>query len=114
MHISLGQDATAFQVEVAAIPDCVTSCTKKDTGKEQIIIFTDSQVAIAALAARGTKSLLVTNCVENLTALLEENQLTIMWAPGHRGIQQNETAGRLVWERVRTRPIGAESFLPLS
>ncbi len=35
-HISLGQDATVFQAEVAAILDCVTSCRRKRLVKEQI------------------------------------------------------------------------------
>ncbi len=45
-----------------------------------------------------------------LTVLSEVNQVTIMWVPGHSGIQQNETADRV----ARTRPIGPEPFLPLS
>ncbi len=66
-HISLGQDATAFQAEVAAILDCVTSCLRKRLVKKQITISTDSQAAVTALAASGTKSLLVAGCIEKLT-----------------------------------------------
>ncbi len=58
-YISLGQDATAFQTEVVAILDCVASCLRKRLMKEQITICTDSQAAVAALAASGTKSMLV-------------------------------------------------------
>ncbi len=47
-HISLGQDTTAFQAEVAAILDCVTSVLRKILVKEHITISTDSQVAVAA------------------------------------------------------------------
>ncbi len=64
LHISLGQGATAFQVEVAAIPDCVTSCLRKRLVNEQITICTDSQVTLAALAESGTKSLIVEDCIE--------------------------------------------------
>ncbi len=94
--------------------DCVTGCLRKRLKKEQITICTDSQVAVAALAASGTKSLLVANCIEKLTVLSEVNQVTIMWVPGHSRIQQNEMADRLAREGVRTRPIGLEPFLPLS
>ncbi len=37
---SLGQDVTAFRAEVAAIPDCLTSCLRKRLVKEQITIET--------------------------------------------------------------------------
>ncbi len=69
-HISLEQIATAFQAEVATIPECVTSYLRKRLGKEQITICTRSQAAVAALAASGTKSLLV-DCIETLTVLSE-------------------------------------------
>ncbi len=73
--------------------------------KEQITVCTDSQSAVAALAASGTKSLLVEDCMEKLAVLSEINQVTIMWVPGHSGIRQNETVDRLVREGARTRPI---------
>ncbi len=76
-HISQGQDTTAFQAEVAAILDCLTSCWRKRLVKEQITICTDSQAAVAAPAASGTKSVLVADCIEKLTVLLEVNQVTI-------------------------------------
>ncbi len=77
---------------------------RKRLVKEQITICTYSQ---AAVAANGTKSLLLEECIEKLTVLSEANQVTIMWVPGHSGIQQNETADGLARE-------GAEPFLPLS
>ncbi len=47
--------------KVAAILDCVTSCLRISLMKEQITFCTDSQVAVTALAASGTKSLLVSD-----------------------------------------------------
>ncbi len=86
-HILLGQDATAFQAEVAAVLDCVTSCLRKRLVKEQTTICTDSQVAVAVLGASGTKSLLVADCIKELTAVLKVNQVTIIWVPGHSSFQ---------------------------
>ncbi len=107
-HISLGQDATPFQTEVAAILDCVTSCLRKRPVKEQITICTDSQ---SALAAGGIKSLLVADCMEKLAVQSEINQVIIMWVPGHSGIQQNETADRLAREGTRTnRSVQSPSY----
>ncbi len=56
-HISLGQDATAFQVEVATILHCVTSYLRKRLVKEQITICTHSSVA-RCLAKAGIVRLL--------------------------------------------------------
>ncbi len=76
-HISLGQDATAFHVDVATILDCLTSYPRKRLVKEQTTICTNSRVAVAALRASGTISLLVLDCTEKLTALLEVNHVTL-------------------------------------
>ncbi len=54
------------------------------------------------------------DCTERLTVLSEVNQLTTMWVPGDRGIQQNEIVDRLAREGARTRPISPEPFSPLS
>ncbi len=89
-------------------------CLRKRLVKGQITICTDIQAAVAALAASGIKLLLVMDCIEKLTALSEVNQVTVMWVPGHSGIQQNETADRLVIEEATTRLIGPKSFLLLS
>ncbi len=64
-HISLEQDATTLQAEVAAILDYVTRRLGKRLVKEQITICTDSQVAVAALGTSRTKSPLVVECIEN-------------------------------------------------
>ncbi len=79
--------------------------------KEQVIICTDSQVAVVALGASRTNYLLVADCIKKPTAL--SNQVTIMWVAGHSGVQKNETT-RLEREGARTRPIDPEYFLPLS
>ncbi len=89
----------------------MSSYPRKRLVKEQITIYTDSQVTVAA---SGTKSLLVAVCIEKLTVLSEVNQLIIIWVPGHSGIQQTETADRLASKGARTRPIGLKPFLSLS
>ncbi len=58
------------------------------------IINPTTSVEVAALAASGTKSLLVVDCIEKLTVLSEVNQVTIMRVLGYSGIQQNETTDR--------------------
>ncbi len=109
-YISLGQDATSFQIETAAILDCMTSCLKKELAKEQIIICTDSQAAFAALAASEITSLLIADCTEKLTTLSEENQVTVMRAPEHSSIKQNEAVDRLTRNGATIRPTGQSVY----
>ncbi len=92
----------------------MTSCLRKRLLKEQITICKDNQAAVLPQAASGTKSLLVADCTEKLTVLLEINQVTIIWVPGHSGIQQDETADRLARVGARARPISSELLLPPS
>ncbi len=76
-----------FEARVAAILDCVPHCLRKRLVKEQTTICFDRQVAVAALGASGTKSLLVADCIKKRTALPEVNQVTIIWVPKHSSIQ---------------------------
>ncbi len=95
----------------------MTGCHRKKLVKEQITICIDSQAAVAAPGASGTKSLLVADCIEcieKLTALSEVNQVTIISVPGHSGIRQNEIADRLAKMGAMNKPIGPNPLLPLS
>ncbi len=111
---SLHQKATAFQADVAAILVCVAGCLKKKLFKEQIIIFSDSEVAITALGASMTRSLLAADCMERLTALSEKNRASIVWTLGYSSIAQIGTADELTKKETRTKPTGLEPNLPPS
>ena len=58
-------------------------------------ICSDSRAAIATLSKSVTILRLVWGCYEALNKLEEDNQVTVFWTPGHRGIKGNETADRL-------------------
>ncbi len=77
-HISLGQDAAAFQAEVAAALDCVTSCLKKRLMKEQINVHWLPSSSCSP-GSQWYKITLVVDCIEKLTVLLEVNQGTYSW-----------------------------------
>ncbi len=64
---------------------------QKRLSKEQITICTYSSVTIAALGEGGTKSLLVEDCTEKLTAPWAVNQITIIWGLGHSDIKQKDS-----------------------
>ncbi len=79
--------------------------------KKQITICADNYAAVTDLAENRTKPLLVADCIEKLIALSEKRQITIMWVAEHSGIQENETADKLVREGARTELIGLKAFL---
>ena len=61
-----------------------------------------------------TTSTLVWECYETLNKLVEDNQVTVLWTPEHRGIKGNETADRLAKLATKQNPTGLESVIGIS
>jgi hypothetical protein len=80
---SLGVNATVFQVEIFAVLACARNCTGEHT-----YICTDSQAAWQALEA----SVIMTQLVWEFCTLSSRNKVTLLWVPGHSGIQGKEDA----------------------
>ena len=57
---------------------------------------------------------LVSECYEALNKLAEDNQVTVLWTPEHRGIKGNETAYRLVKLATKQNPTGLEPVIGIS
>ena len=66
--------------------------------------------AIRALGVYVLKSKLVHECLEIQQELALNNDLTIMWIPGHEGIVENEAADVLARKGSEEKFIGPESF----
>merc|ERR1739842_76216 len=103
--ISLGKLATVYQAEVIAISHAADAMIKAGISNQTIIILSDSQAALKALAGPMVKQMLVGNCTDNLNILSQNNQVKLMWVPGHSNIDGNEEADILaksgafkVWE----------------
>jgi len=106
---ALGSTPTIFQAEVYAIMKCATLCLRRgDIRGKRIYIASDSQAAVRALGAYVLKSKLVHECLELLQELALNNDLTIMWVPGHEGIVGNETADALARKGSENKFIGPE------
>ena len=103
--ICLGKFATVYQAEVLAISHAADAMNKAGITNQTIFILSDSQAALQALACPRVKQVLVANCIDNLNILSQNNQVTLMWVPGHSDIDGNEEADTLaktgahtVWE----------------
>ncbi|KAJ8955174.1 hypothetical protein NQ318_009068 [Aromia moschata] len=77
------------------------------TGKT-ILIYSDSQAALQALACNKIKSKLVCDCLETLQALANHNKIMLKWVPGHKGVEGNEETDTLARKGSATTLIGPE------
>ena len=90
--ISLGRLATVYQAEVIAISNAADIMNKAGITNQTIVILSDSQAALKALAKPLVKQMLVGNCINNLNILSQNNLVKLMWVPGHSDIDGNEEA----------------------
>ena len=113
---SLGNLATIFQAELVAINVCVLQLLSDDVINKNIAICSDSQAVIKALNKQETKSKLTWECYSNLSKLSERNNVTIVWVPGHSGIEGNEKLDELAKKGAEQQYIGPEPVfgLPMS
>ena len=87
---------------------------KADIRNQTICILSDSQAALKALASPRVKQLLVGNCINNLNMLSHNNQVKLMWVPGHSDIEGNEQADTLAKNGAFTVCEIPEPAVPIS
>jgi ribonuclease HI len=100
LSFSLGQYTTVFHAEVYAIMGCAVqnldrNHRNRNIYNRNICILLDSKTAFKALDNYQINSKLVWECPQFLTKLAEPNRVQLIWAWGHRGIEDNETVGQL-------------------
>ena len=69
---------------------------------------------ITTLAESETILIRVWKCFEALKKIAEDNQVTVLWFPGHRGIKGNKTADGLAKLATRQNPTGLEPVIGIS
>ncbi|XP_020296935.1 uncharacterized protein LOC109861622, partial [Pseudomyrmex gracilis] len=102
---SLSKLTTVFQAETLAILKCGRLLLSRETKTRRINIYTDSKAAIEALAKTTTESSMIWDCMQTLNRLSERNNITLVWVPGHQGIQDNEVADSLAKLGTLEEPI---------
>jgi ribonuclease HI len=108
--IPLGKHTSVFQAEIFAILDC-SRCPELLADDRSVLIRTDSQAAIKALAAVKINSKLVQECRNALDNLGSTRQLTIQWVKAHAGTDGNEEADKLARRGANSAYIGPEPAL---
>lgn len=106
--MSTGQYASIFQTEVFAISEISTSAPLQGEIGKHIYICTDSESAIKAIQSPMVKSRMVQECKTTLNNLAARNKVTLLWVPGHSGIDGNEEADRLARQGASEMFIGPE------
>jgi len=111
---STGSIATVHQSELFAISELCDNKSIKTCIDKKIVICTDSQSAIEAVISPLVKSKLVFECKQRLNKLGAQNKVTLMWVPGHEGIQGNEIADELARQGAEKEFIGPEPKFGIS
>lgn len=104
--IGLHKNSTVFSAEVRAIEEALLSI--KHHHQDCIRIFTDSQSALQAILdtkVNTTRSLAVVHCKQMLLELKNNNEdIQVVWIPGHTGIPGNEIVDKLAKAAIRESP----------
>lgn len=114
LSIGLGNKATIFQAEVHAIEMGVRRLQNRPQTHKTIKICSDSQAALKALNSTNCNSKTVWSCQKALRELGEQNKVTLMWIPGHAGLEGNEMADLLAKGGAETDFIGPEPVLGIA
>ena len=105
--------STVFQAEVFAIAEVAKKLTMEKIPNEKFIILVDSQAAILAIQNNIVKSHTVITCINNLTILGKDNDVTIAWTPDHTGIQGNKKADILAKSGSALNCLGPDPFISI-
>lgn len=110
----LGKFATITQAEAYAILETCAILKSHNTQDRKIYICTDSQASLKALNSHCFTSNLAIECFKELSRLTQNNEVTLIWVPGHNDIEGNEAADALAKSGSKNEYKGPEPVIGLS
>jgi hypothetical protein len=78
---------------------------------KRILIFSDSQAELKAHTSPKVTSRLVAECLDALSVLANQNEVTLTWVPRHCGIPGSEKADKLARQASPMLLLGSEPAL---
>lgn len=109
----LGTLSSVFQAETFAALMGAREALPRGTHGKDVFICSDSEAAIKALISPVTTSKLVDECKDYLNQIGMRNQITLVWVPGHSGVEGNERADALARLGSSTAGYGSEPYIPI-
>ncbi|XP_046737541.1 uncharacterized protein LOC124406230 [Diprion similis] len=109
--LALEPTATVLQTEMYVLLACARHILSMGYKGKHIYICSDSRTALKHLDACVVRSVLTWDCITVLSRLAKDNRVSLVWVPGHSGIQGNEIAHNLAKEGASRQP-SDEGFLP--
>ena len=111
--VTLCNMASINQAEMLAINLAGIELFNLDPGSNAISFFSDSLVCLKSLTKSRVTNL-TTECFQTLNKLARHRSVTLLWVPGHKGIEGNETADKLAREGSSEDFIGPLPSIPVS
>ena len=88
-------ETTIFQAETHALIFCARKIVSEGMRNKKIYIFSDSQAVLKSLLNPKVTSRTIADCIFYLSEASINNDVNLIWIPGHEGLLGNEKADEL-------------------